>query len=69
MGIMNSSGEYIMNLDADDETNSTDCLDYLYNKTQIYKADIISFNVFDKKSNLIINCKYKNEMLFQPKLF
>ena len=69
MGILNSSGEYIMNLDADDEINGDDCLDYLYNQTQIFKVDIITFNIFDKKSNLTIKCKSKNEILFQPKLF
>ena len=37
MGILNSSGEYLMNLDSDDEINDNDCLEYLYNKTHLFK--------------------------------
>ena len=55
MGILNSNGEYLMNLDSDDELNDNECLEYLYNKSQIYKADIISYNVLIKELNSIFN--------------
>ena len=69
MGILNSSGEYLMNLDSDDEINGNESLEYLYNQTQILKVDIIQFSVFFKKTNWTIKCKYNNEILLQPKLF
>mgnify|MGYP002625337468 CR=1 FL=1 len=32
MGILNSTGEYLMNLDSDDEINDSESLEYLYNQ-------------------------------------
>ena len=55
MGILNTSGEYIMNLDSDDEISDNECLEYVYNQTHIFKADILAFNVFFKINNAIIN--------------
>ena len=69
MGILNSTGEYLMNLDSDDELNDNECLEYLYNKTKKLRVDIITFNVLFKKTNTIFKCIYKNEILFQPKLY
>ena len=45
MGILNSTGEYLMNLDADDQINGDECLEYLYNQTQLHKIDIIQYSV------------------------
>ena len=40
MGILHSSGEYLLNLDADDEIKGEDTLEYLYNKILISQVDI-----------------------------
>ena len=56
MGILNSAGEYLLNLDADDEINGTDNLEYLYNKVQNSKVDIVAFDIFDVKKNKTIQC-------------
>ena len=70
MGILNSSGEYIMNVDPDDELQSNDSLEYLYNQTLTSKVDIINFNILDNGSkNIIKKCTNYNEILKQPNLF
>ena len=69
MGILNSNGEYLMNLDSDDELNDNECLEYLYNKSQIYKADIISYNVLIKELNSIFKCSRNDNITFQPNLY
>ena len=69
MGILHSSGEYLLNLDADDEINGEDTLEYLYNKILVSQVDIISFNVLDKKTNSLIKCFKKNKYLKQPELY
>ena len=70
MGILNSSGQYIMNLDSDDELKGYDSLEYLYNKTIEYNVDIITFSFFDQKKNKTINiCNNLNIIQEQPELF
>lgn len=69
MGIINTSGEYIMNIDADDELADKENLELLYEDILKTKADIITFNIFDKKLNKFINCRRKTEIQKQPKLF
>ena len=69
MGILNCSGEYLMNLDPDDEIKGEDSLEYLYKQSKYLDLDIISFNALDKKSNSIIKCIGKNIMYKQPDLF
>ena len=68
MGILSSSGDYLMNLDPDDELASDDCLEYLYNIVKKKDFDIISFSalfkVDDKKVN---NCPVGIKR--QPELF
>ena len=54
MGILNSTGEYLMNLDPDDVIYGEDSLEYLYNQSKIYNLDIISFYVKEKKCNSIL---------------
>ena len=49
MGILHSSGEYLINLDPDDEFNDSDNLEYLYNITLRNKVDIVTFKTFYKK--------------------
>ena len=43
MGILNSKGEYLMNLDPDDQLKGTNNLKYLYNKAKRYNVDMIIF--------------------------
>ena len=69
MGILNSSGEYLMNLDPDDEIKGVDSLEYLYKQSKNLNLDIISFNALDKKSNGVIKCIDKNKIYRQPNLF
>jgi len=69
MGILNSSGEYLLNLDPDDMINGKDTLEFIYNKAKLDNIDIISFNVFDQKHKNIINCIKKNSIVRQPNLF
>ena len=69
MGILNSSGEYILNLDPDDELNDNKCLEYLYNQITISNADIITFDIYDKKEKKIIKCENSNEIVKQPALY
>jgi len=58
MGIIHSLGEYLMNLDPDDEFAAEDSLEYLYNLTH-KKVDIVNFAILKKASNKIINkCNY-----------
>jgi len=69
MGIINTSGEYIMNVDADDELADKENLELLYEEILKTKADIIAFNIFDKKLNKFIKCRRKTQIQKQPKLF
>ena len=69
MGILNSSAEYIMNLDPDDILGDNDSLKYLYNKAKILNVDMITFDLFDEKINKIIKCKKNIIILKQPELF
>ena len=43
MGIINSHGEYLMNLDPDDEFKGKYSLEYLYKLAKKSKIDVISF--------------------------
>ena len=54
MGILNSRGEYLFNIDSDDELVGNDSLEYLYNQIILSKVDILYFNIFNKKENLLI---------------
>ena len=69
MGILNSSGEFLMNLDPDDEIKDEDSLEYIYNQSKFYNIDIIAFNAIDKRSNQIIKCIDKNKIFKPPELF
>ena len=69
MGILNSSGEYLINLDPDDELNDYNSLEYLYNKAKKHKLDLLSYGVLFKSENkTIFKCSNFNQILKQPKL-
>ena len=70
MGILSSSGEYIMNIDADDELESGDSLEYIYNKAFYSKADIINFNILNNgNKNIVKKCTEFNEIQKNPEFF
>ena len=69
MGILHSSGDYLMNFDPDDELVGEDALEYLYNKTIFSKADIISFNYLSPKRYIPNPCNEFDKIINQPKLF
>ena len=69
MGILNSIGEYLINLDPDDEFKDNECLEYLYNQAKNSNVDIISFDVLNKKNNKIFNCIKGDKIQHQKELF
>ena len=63
MGILNSSGEYVMNLDPDDLFTDEDNLKLLYYKSKELKLDIIIFLLKKLKQKKIIYLnKYLKEL-------
>ena len=69
MGILNSRGEYLMNLDPDDEFADNDNLEFLLKQTKKYNVDIITFNYYNQKINKVVNCIYSKTVLKQNYLF
>ena len=70
MGIIHSSGKYLINLDPDDELNALDNLEYLYNKAITTNVDIISYGYLIKRRKIINNlCDEFDVIIKQPKLF
>ena len=69
MGILHSSGDYLMNFDADDELMGQDALEFLYNKTIFSKADIISFDFLSINRSFKKPCNEFDKIIKQPKLF
>lgn len=70
MGILHSSGKYLINLDPDDEFNDSDSLEYLYNKAIESNADIISFSYLLGGRKKIKNlCDKYDTIINQPDLF
>ena len=68
MGILNSKGKYLMNLDPDDELNGSDSLEYLYNKAIEANADIVCFGFLKEIKSIltkqkIFKCKNYNQLL------
>ena len=46
MGIINCTGEYVINLDPDDKLSSPNDLEILYNKAKLFNIDTIIFLLF-----------------------
>ena len=70
LGILSSSGDYLMNLDSDDYLRGSNSLKYLYYKAKRYNIDVITFGFLDKKLNQNINvCDKLNIIQKQPELF
>ena len=70
MGIIHSSGEYLINLDPDDEFKNSDVLEYLYYKIKNSSVDFISFSFLEKSSMRTLNyCGESEKIITQPRLF
>ena len=72
MGIINSKGEYLMNLDPDDELNGSYILEFLYKIVNKTKIDVLNFGLVKKyqfytiKFNSYTNF---NKIKYQPEIF
>jgi len=70
MGILNSKGEYLMNLDPDDILNRKYALETIYNKAKSKNVDILSFGVYVQIDNKkLFKCSNFNRVFFQPNIF
>lgn len=72
MGIINSKGEYLINLDPDDEFESIFVLEYLYKIAMKSKTDVVSFGHLIKNSltsKKSFKCTYFWHIQTQPKIF
>ena len=70
MGILNSNGKYLLNLDPDDELEGDNNLEQLYQMTQNSKIDVISFSAFFKGRNrTMLKCNNFHHVQYQPELF
>ena len=73
MGIINSNGKYLMNLDPDDELESNDNLEILYHKVNKVKANVISFGFLMETNNFelirLIKCNNYDKVIYQPNIF
>lgn len=68
IGIINSSGKYIMNLDPDDELLNNNDLEYLYNIIKKTNVDIITF-AYLERNQINLKCSNFYRILMQPELF
>lgn len=69
IGIINCEGEYLMNLDPDDEFRGAKSLEYLYYKAKKFNVDLISFATFFKSNKkIVIKCSNYDKIYIQPKI-
>ena len=70
MGVLNSKGEYLMNLDPDDTLKGKYALETIYNLAKSKNVDILSFGVFVQADNeKLFKCSIFNKVFFQPNIF
>jgi glycosyltransferase involved in cell wall biosynthesis len=71
MGIINSSGEYLLNLDPDDKLESNSDLKILYNKAKKSKLDYILYLLkrVPRFKSEIKDCKLRNQLQLQSEDF
>ena len=70
VGILNCKGEYIMNLDPDDEFESSKNLEFLYKSVKKSNLDILSFGaLFKYNEEITIKCSNYHKIYRQPELF
>lgn len=69
IGIINCRGEFLMNLDPDDEIRGAKSLEFLYYKAKNLNIDLISFATLFKSNNkIIIKCSNYGKISTQPKV-
>ena len=68
MGILNTTGEYLINVDPDDLLNGNDALEFLYNIAIKLKVDIINFGYLNW-DKFDLKCSNFRRILRQPALF
>ena len=68
MGILNSTGEFLLNLDPDDEFVDKNNLEYLYKIAKIYNVDILNF-AYKHRNKDDLRCKIVNKIIKKPILF
>ena len=68
MGILNSSGEFVMNLDPDDNLKRNNSLQHVYKIAHKNNLDVVTFSFLFNNKN-ILKCSNKNKILKQPLLF
>jgi len=68
MGILNTNGEYLINVDPDDLLYENNDLEYLYNTANKLKVDIINFGYLDGHE-FNLKCSNFKKILRQPQLF
>ena len=70
IGMLNSKGVYLMNLDPDDVIQDCNSLELLYYKAKNANVDIISFGSFFQYENKkIFKCSNFDKIIFQPEIF
>ena len=70
MGIINSKGEYLMDLDPDDQLLGKNNLDYLYNTAKKLNVDFITFFIFFLPNRIKSGQYFEfNIIVKQPELF
>ena len=67
MGILNTTGEYIINVDPDDSLNGNYVLEYLYKIANKLRVDVINFGYLNG-NEFNLKCSYFKKVLRQPKL-
>lgn len=67
MGILKTTGEYIINVDPDDLLYGNDALEYLYKIANKFRVDVISFGILDNHK-YSLKCKNIKQILKQPKI-
>ena len=68
MGILKTTGEYIINVDPDDSLYENDALEYLYKIADKFRVDVLSFAFLDNYK-YSLKCNNINQILKQPELF
>ena len=70
MGLLNSTGEYIMFLEPDDLFEGKDNLEYLYNQYKDTKEDVIIYNYYNVNRKMKrTRCEKYDRTLTQPEIF
>ena len=73
MGILNSKGEYLLNIDSDDILYGNDALEFLYNRAKKNNIDVILYSRLithpDGFKEINIRCKTFDRIIRQPELY